>query len=676
MQTLTSAKLTTIGFAGVFATLHTLSKGQLLLEPLYFYGLMVANLFACFYGVISSYGMGPQPRRLAQGLIALNLLFVAWHWIQFPFFFALIVLLLLWQAPSFFFAVNRNRRWNPSLWQDEALSQQDIWRLRFQYGVYDLTLWQAIFILYALIILGITEAVLMLLAFAWLLRNLYLLGLWRKLYREARARFWVFLLATWMPVGFALNGYLDVAVGFDLLFCGMLLRYLSEKHPAIAAVLRSLMAAPALYVLASFVLLSWLGAILLSLPFSQIGAHSVTALDSFFTAVSAVCVTGLVTVVPHENFSFFGQLVLIALIQIGGLGVMVFSSFLTILIGESFGIRREKLLSSVYHTQSIQDAKTLVLFIVRTSFLIEALGALILAHRFYLQEANWLMALWKGVFHAISAFCNAGFALQGDSLALFAEDPIALSCSSLLIVFGGLGFGVLSALLHRCRSRHMRFDLNSKVVLLMTLILLPVGAFLFAVTEWNGVLQGFDASTKIFHAIFYSASLRTAGFSAIDTQALQPATWMFSMLWMFIGGAPGGTAGGIKVTTVFVFLASLRSLQEQHAQVQAFNRQIVAADVLRSMVIVMISVICLIVLSLILLWSQSSDFVVILFEAVSAVATVGLSLGLTSELTALGKVVIIFGMFIGRVGPLTFLFALEIRRKRLIRFPKESLLVG
>ena len=676
MHTLNCAKLSSLSFSGLFAVLFSQYEASAGLGLLGINVLIGLNLVASFYGVAAVYGLVRWRLLVGRVVLPLNLLFIALHWYQFPLLFGLLFLIQLWQVPTFFLAAGRFSLWNPGLWESDRATFLDLWRERFQQGLFHLIVCQLLVEVYCLVFVQISDLILIIFLFGFLIRNFYLLTIWRALLAESKSWFYIFLIATLIPWLAAAAGYPSLTLSLDFIGCLLILRVISKKHPALSELTKSIMVAPAMYVLVSFAVLSWLGAILLSLPISHATDQSLTALDSFFTAVSAVCVTGLVTIVPHETFSFFGQLILISLIQIGGLGLMVFSSFLTILVGESFGMRREKLISSAYHTNSIRDSKSLVLFIIRATFLIEFIGAAILAQRFYVQGYGWAEAIWKGIFHSISAFCNAGFALQTDSLAVFANDYLALLSSSLLIICGGLGFGVLSALVHKCRHRYAKLDLNTRVVMLMTLSLLPLGAFLFVVTEWNGVLQDYSVPLKLTHGLFYSASLRTAGFSAIDTQLLQPATSLFSMLWMFIGGAPGGTAGGIKVTTVFIFLASLRSLQEKHGRVQALERQFVAADVLRSMVIVIIASSALMVLAMILLWSQTASFLVIFFEAVSAVATVGLSLGLTPDLTALGKVVIIMGMFIGRVGPLTFLFAFEARAKNRISYPRESLMIG
>ncbi|MCC7386867.1 MAG: hypothetical protein IT384_33835 [Deltaproteobacteria bacterium] len=440
---------------------------------------------------------------------------------------------------------------------------------------------------------------------------------------------------------------------------------------------------PGLVIFGSFGIAIVVGAMLLSLPVASPRAGGIYFIDALFTATSALCVTGLSVIDVGKDLTLIGQIVLLLLIQVGGLGIMTLSAVVTVALGRGLSGREETLVG-----ESVASAATpaTVLRIIRTigyaTLAIEGLGAIALFTLTYAEFASIAEAIWYAIFHAISAFCNAGFGLDATNLERFAERPLVLQVFANLVVLGGLGFGVLYALAQllsdRLRRRPQRrpLDLHTKVVLSVSAILLVAGAALYLALEWNGVLGRFSMANKLSNAYFQSVVLRTAGFNAIRNQDLGPATVIITILLMAIGGSPGSTAGGIKTTTAAVLFLAVRTVFSRRTDVEAFGRRIDPEVISRSIAITALYLTTVSVGVFLLLLTQPARFDILVFEAFSAIGTVGSTMGATALLDDPGKVVVILLMFLGRVGPLTAASLLSRSGAAEYRLPRGEVNVG
>ena len=458
---------------------------------------------------------------------------------------------------------------------------------------------------------------------------------------------------------------------------GILLAYLVLVGPLFAEVLSQLFARPALLLVSGFGSLSALGAIALSFPAASVEGVQVGFLDAVFTATSAVCVTGLIVLDTPVDFTAFGQVVILVLIQLGGLGIMVVSTFATIALGGRLGLRGEHALEQVLDLSTPGRAYRLARFIVLATLSVEAVGALLLTLGYRLHDFDWGEALWRGVFHSISAFCNAGFALQSDSLVMFQEDPEVLVVFSLLVIAGGVGFVVLAWTWRRVTFRgRERASVQIRIVVAVSVILLLAGFIEICIVEWERSLSGLSPGSKVANAWFQSVTTRTAGFNSVDLQDLHPATVLSFIALMFVGAAPGGTAGGIKVTTLAVLIAAIPAIARGQVRATLFRREIDAATILRASTIAVLAALVLFLSSFVLLATEVRPFFELVFEAASALGTVGLSLGATPELGAVGKGAMIVTMFIGRLGPLSVALLLARSSERAYRYPSTRIMVG
>jgi len=437
----------------------------------------------------------------------------------------------------------------------------------------------------------------------------------------------------------------------------------------------------------SFLTIISVGTILLLLPWTTRG-ESLSFVDSLFTAVSATCVTGLTVVNIGSQFTLYGQLVVLGLIQLGGLGIMTFSTFFLYLLGRRISIRGREIIDTTLSHSPVHNIGALLRKIMMVVFLIEGVGILLLSlhlSRFYpLPEA-----IYRGVFHSVSAFCNAGFSLYTTSFEGFRTDLFVNGLVMGLIILGGLGFIVLldfKHLLFRPRRVFRAFSFHTKVVLTVTLSLIVLGTVFLFWVERVHALSNVKPTTGIVVSLFQSVTARTAGFNTIPIGSLTNGACFILMFLMFVGAAPGSCGGGVKVSTlgilVAVFLSRLRGYEESHL----FYRSIPRETVGKALAIVLSSVLVIGVLFLGLLltenWSSSpgesrGDFVELLFEAISAFGTVGLSMGVTQQLTKGGRLLIILLMFIGRLGPLTMAVALTSRKgKGRFQYAKGEVMVG
>jgi trk system potassium uptake protein TrkH len=419
------------------------------------------------------------------------------------------------------------------------------------------------------------------------------------------------------------------------------------------------------------------GTLVLTLPVASATGEGLSAIDALFTATSATCVTGLIVVDTGTAFSHFGQLVVLGLIQIGGLGIMTISVFAALALGRRVGLRSEFAVGEMIGEERNRMARRLLYFIVLVTAVIELAGAAVLAYGFHFYRAYGLAkAIYYGLFHSISAFCNAGFALFSDSFVGFAHAPFFPLVLSVLITLGGLGFGVLYTLFRLPGSRRSSYGPHVKLVLVTSAILTVGGTLFFLVVERQHSLAGMNPGDSVVNAWFQSVTARTAGFNTVEMRDFSPASNLVMNLLMFIGAAPGSTGGGVKVTTLAVFFLLLRSVFNGREKVTAFGREIEDATVFKATALVSLGMLAVIVAATILLVSQEIPTADLLFETISAFGTVGLSMGATGSLDGLGKVVIILLMFIGRVGPLTLLVMMRPRRRSSISYPAARVMVG
>lgn len=441
---------------------------------------------------------------------------------------------------------------------------------------------------------------------------------------------------------------------------------------------------PALAFVFVFVLLIGLGTGMLMLPRATPLDHPISLLDAGFTATSAVCVTGLIVRDTGTGFTVFGQTVILVLIQLGGLGIMSLTAALALLLGRGIGVRESSLLREVFQVPVLGEVRQMIKFIILMTFVMEGIGALLFYHGLAGVVEPVSERMFTAVFHAVSAFCNAGFSTLSDSLVGVAGRPLLMAPAAGLLIIGGLGFGVVSQVLAWLRGRALRrfdrstrLDLQARTVLTVSAILLFAGTALLAVMEWNHGLSGYSPWGRLGHAFFQSATCRTAGFNTIDLNLLSPGSMFLMIILMFIGGAPGSTAGGVKVTAVAIVWANLRSQSRGLTRVRLGNRELKPVHVQRAMLVLSIGLVVAVIALFVLLNTEQRPFLETAFEVFSALGTVGLTLGLTPLLSGPGRVVIMALMFIGRLGPLTLASTLtESGREPRVRLPEGRILIG
>lgn len=434
---------------------------------------------------------------------------------------------------------------------------------------------------------------------------------------------------------------------------------------------------PAQTVALGFALAVFAGTLLLSLPLSVSRLEELSLLDAFFTAASAVTVTGLVVYDPGTALAPVGQVILLGLIQLGGLGTMATSASLVILAGRRLRLDRAAALQESMDLQTLGTVRRQLQSILVVTVVVETAGAV----TFYLlwrDRSEIAAPAFAAAFHAVSAFCNAGFSTFATNFVAFREDYATNIAAMALIILGGLGFPVFATLFtRRAWRRPHRVSLHARLALVTTIALLVGGTLLFAVMEWTGAVGGMPWPTRLLASAFLATTARTVGFNTLETAALSPGTLWVLLILMFVGGSPGSTAGGIKTTTAATVAATLWATVRGRARVEVFRRTLPDEQVAKALAVVGVSLACIGLAVLSLLMSQSADPVGLVFEAVSAFGTVGLSTGVTPTLTAFGKIVIIATMFIGRIGPLTLGFAIAARARRAsIAYPSEKVMIG
>ncbi|MGG5359021.1 MULTISPECIES: TrkH family potassium uptake protein [unclassified Enterococcus] len=431
-----------------------------------------------------------------------------------------------------------------------------------------------------------------------------------------------------------------------------------------------------------FFVLILLGGSLLTLPIFSRTNEPTPFIDALFTATSAICVTGLTTVSTVEHWNELGQFIIMLMIEIGGLGFMMLPIMFFALLRKKVNLSTRIVLRETLNLEEMSGVMKLMLYILKFAFVVQFIGAVALAFVF-VPELGWVKGLWYSLFHAISSFCNAGFDLLGDSLVGYQNNVYLLMVVSVLIIAGGLGFIVWRDILSYRRLR--KLTLHSKLALTVTGILLAGGFLLFLLTEQNGVsLVNSDSGfARLANTFFMSVTARTAGYFSIDYMQMSHAGLIVTMILMYIGGTSGSTAGGLKTTTFAVLMIQIRSIFKGRSKAEVFGRTIRPAAVFRAFTLFFLTLtLCIAVIMILSVTETIPDghgIEYIAFEVFSAFGTVGLTMGLTPELTEFGKLLIIIVMYIGRVGILTVAFSLMTKARQQeakYKYPEESVMIG
>lgn len=451
---------------------------------------------------------------------------------------------------------------------------------------------------------------------------------------------------------------------------------------------------PTRQIVLSFLAVILIGSVLLMLPICN-NKTPTSYLNNLFVATSATCVTGLVPVVTSEQFNLVGQIVIIILIQIGGLGFLTFLNLLLMMIKKKLSLTNKIVLQEALNQPSLNDIPKFVKNVIKYTFVVEGLGSIILSFVF-IPDYGMVKGIYYSIFHSISAFCNAGFDVLGpNSLVGYQTNVIINLVIPGLIIMGGLGFVVWFDVAHcikkeyhkmsKFNKRHLinSFSLHTKLVLVTTIVLLIVGTVLFYLCEFNNLktIGNMSLFDQIQISYFQSATLRTAGFATVDMSCLNPATKFMMCVLMFIGGSPAGTAGGIKTVTFAIGILEVYNIYHGRKEVTAFSRRIPKRLIVRSFAIISMALTIVIVSIFALSISEQAQFIDICFEVVSAGATVGLTASLTPHLSVIGKIIIIILMYIGRIGPITMMISFTRKSylqasKKEIKYTDGNILLG
>ncbi len=439
---------------------------------------------------------------------------------------------------------------------------------------------------------------------------------------------------------------------------------------------------PAKMIFGGFVILILIGALLLCLPISSVCRQFTPFIDALFTSTSSVCITGLAVVDTSAHWSLFGKIIILILIQTGALGIMSVVTLFSVITGRDLGLSQRLALKESISNFTLANVVTMFKGIFKATILFEAIGALLFSLTF-IPEYGWQEGLGKSIFQSISAFCNAGFDVLGNensqflSLSGFYKDGLILTVTSLLIIIGGLGFIVWDDL-YRIR-RFSRYTLHTKIVLLMTAILIVAGTLAFFVLEADHSLPEASLPVRLLNSFFFSVSTRTAGFATFDIGNMHPASSIVTLILMFIGAAPGSTAGGIKITTFFILTITVITYLKGEKEIQAFKRRIAPDVINKSIAIFILSLFLILVTSIVLLYNDKINLDQALLEATSALATVGLSTGITPQLSGISKLQLIITMLLGRVGIITTFTAITGsagKNNITYRYPEGKITVG
>ena len=426
-----------------------------------------------------------------------------------------------------------------------------------------------------------------------------------------------------------------------------------------------------------FIINILLGSLLLSLPAAWKGDSVLRYIDVLFTSVSAVCVTGLATV-STSDFTIFGQVIILVMIQAGGLGIITFSTMYLALPGSRVSLKNSKIIKEYFIMDTDITPKDIVRAILTVTIIAELTGAILLFIAFC--KAGVSNPLFFSIFHSISAFCNAGFSLFSNSLENFRDNFLINFTIASLIIIGGIGFMVISDINQIIRGKRDRLRFHSKLMLIASASLILSSALIYGIIEWNGVFSALETKKKFLPVLFQSITTRTAGFNSIPQSDLSPSSKFFTLLLMLIGGGSGSTAGGIKVSTAFILFIILFKGVDDTGEIHLFNRRLTSDNLSRA-ALFFVKAISIVFLSIILLtnFEQGKGFsqLDIIFESFSALGTVGLSTGLTPFLSPAGKIIIIITMFAGRVGLFALIMPVHRSYKdRFVNFPKGEVLIG
>jgi len=429
-------------------------------------------------------------------------------------------------------------------------------------------------------------------------------------------------------------------------------------------------------VVISFLMTILIGTILLTFPAATTDGKGTNITDALFTATSATCVTGLIVQDTPTYFSTFGQLVILVLIQLGGLGIMTYSAFVALLFGK-FSLGQRKMMQEMLEEE--MNLYRMIFYIFKMTLLIELAGTLVLFARWVFHFDTPGEALYFSLFHSVSAFCNAGFSLFTNSLEGFASDPIINIAIISLVLTGGIGFIVISEITRKRKRniRKNRLSTHSKLVLVTSGILLIIGFFIFFFFEFDKSLQHLSLDGKLWASFFQSVTTRTAGFNTISIGSMRQLTLTFFLLFMFIGASPGSTGGGIKTSTFAILILSMKSIFSGKNKVEIFKRTIPSSAIMKVLALLVSAILLIFTVFVLLLLIENKPYLPLLFETISAFGTVGLTMGVTPELSINGKLLITLLMYLGRVGPITFGLALAgTAGKSNINYPNARVMIG
>lgn len=442
---------------------------------------------------------------------------------------------------------------------------------------------------------------------------------------------------------------------------------------------------PARIMVVGFAAVILLGALLLNLPIATQNGESIGFLNALFTSTSAVCVTGLVVVDTATYWSNVGQVIIITLIQVGGLGFMTTATMFALLTKKRINLRERLLIQESLNQEDLSGMVKLTRYVILITFLIECVGAILLSFVF-IPQFGLGRGVWYSIFHAISAFCNAGFDLMGSvsgpysSLTSYVSNPMIVITISSLIILGGIGFPVILDIMN-CKKTS-RLNMHSKIVLITTGILIVIGTIFIFIIEFNNpdTLGNLGFGGKFLASLFQSVTARTAGFNTLDLTLIRESSLFLMMILMFIGASPASTGGGLKTTTLATLLITVKSFISGKSEIVAFERRISSTLITKAIGIFFIATSFVVFGTLALSITDASfSLVECGFEIISAIATVGLSIGGSPNLTTMGKVVVMLAMFIGRVGSLTIFIALlskGSRKQPPVRYPEGKIIVG
>lgn len=434
------------------------------------------------------------------------------------------------------------------------------------------------------------------------------------------------------------------------------------------------------FIILGFLIIIVVGTFLLMFPISSADGSFTSFADCVFTAVSATCVTGLVVVDTFTHWSVFGQIVILCLIQVGGLGFITIGVMFSMILRRRIGLKTRGLLQESVNTLKIGGIIKLTKKIIKGTLLIEGIGALILGIRFSFDYEP-LRGMYYGLFHSVSAFCNAGFDLMGInepycSLTRYVGDPVVNITVMALIIIGGIGFIVWDDITTN-KLNFKKYMLQTKVVLVTTAVLVLGGGLLFFATEFNNTMAGMNPGTRILASLFSSVTARTAGFNTVDTAALTGGSKILTVVLMFIGGSPGSTAGGIKTTTIFVLLINLFSGISTGKGGSVFKRRFEEDAVRKASFVFLLNLLLGLVACFIILAVNNLAFEDVVFEVFSAIGTVGMSTGITRDLNIVSRVIIMILMFCGRIGSLSFALSfMQNKKSAPVYYPSENISIG